>query len=181
MEGGRQAGRAANVVADEPEDPMSVSKPASFVLDPPAAAPDEARRHFLAKLSVECDAWDVFEDRKRGRNDFVLIDARTPPAYSDMRIPGALLLPAREIDEASVAPLRGRTAVVYAWGTGCNAATKAAARLAALGIPVKEMIGGLEAWLRNGYPVEGALPPGVSFDKYIAWHHSGRNEPYWSL
>ncbi len=153
--------------------------PASFVLETPAAPPDEARRHFLAKLSVECDAWDVYEDRKRGSTDVIVVDTRTAAAYADMHVPGALLLPSRSIDEgnegdeASVAPLRGKVAVVYCWGTGCNAATKAAVRLAALGIPVKEMIGGLESWVRNGYPVEGALPAGVDFDAYLARHHAG--------
>jgi len=161
--------------------PKSTSIPSSYVLDPPAAPPDEARRHFVAKLSVECDAWDVYEDRKRGRADFTVVDARTGPAFEDMHLPGATLLPSRDIDEASAAALRGKVVVVYAWGPGCNAATKAAARLAALGIPVKEMIGGLESWVRNGYPVEGSLPRGVSFEKYLAWHHSDRNEPYWNL
>jgi hypothetical protein len=40
------------------------------------------------------------------------------------------------------------------------------------------MIGGLESWLRNGYPVEGALPAGVTFDASLAWHHNGSNQPY---
>jgi rhodanese-related sulfurtransferase len=48
-------------------------------------------------------------------------------------------------------------AVVYCWGPACNAATKAAARLSALGFQVKEMIGGLEYWRHEGYAVEGAL------------------------
>ena len=39
---------------------------------------------------------------------------------------------------------------------GCNAATNAAARLAALGRSVKEMLGGFEYWVREGHPVEGA-------------------------
>jgi rhodanese-related sulfurtransferase len=165
------------------EDVMSRPKqvPASYVLDPPAAPPEEARRYLAARLAVECDAMDVYEDRQRGREDFVVIDARTAPAYTDMHLPGAVLLPSRDIEESTVTPLRGKLAVVYAWGPGCNAATKAAARLAALGIPVKEMIGGLEAWVRNGYPVEGSLPRGVSFDKYLAWHHGGHNEPYGTL
>ena len=42
------------------------------------------------------------------------------------------------------------------WGPGCNAATNAAARLAALGRSVKEMLGGFEYWVREGHPVEGA-------------------------
>jgi rhodanese-related sulfurtransferase len=142
----------------------------SFVLNPPAAPPDEAHRYFMARLAVECDAWDVYEDRKHGRN-VVVVDARAAAAYADMHIPGALHVPSSEIDASRVAALRGDVVVVYAWGTGCNAATKAAARLTALGIQTKEMIGGLESWLRNGYPVEGALPAGVSFDAYLAWHH----------
>jgi rhodanese-related sulfurtransferase len=48
--------------------------------------------------------------------------------------------------------------VVYCWGPGCNAATKAAAKLASLGFQVKEMIGGLEYWRREGYPVDGYAP-----------------------
>jgi rhodanese-related sulfurtransferase len=34
---------------------------------------------------------------------------------------------------------------------GCNGSTKAALRLAALGFQVKEMIGGVEWWERDGY------------------------------
>lgn len=149
----------------------------SFVLNPPAAQPDDAHRYFMAKLAVECDAWDVHEDRKRGRT-IALVDARTPAAFADMHIPGALRLTSSEIDETRIAALRGQVVVVYCWGTGCNAATKVAARLTALGIQAKEMIGGLESWLRNGYPVEGALPAGVSFDAYLAWHHTRHDEPF---
>jgi rhodanese-related sulfurtransferase len=152
--------------------------PASFVLEYPVATPVEAHRYLMAKLSLECDAWDVYEDVKHGRSDLVLADTRTEPAYADMHLPGAILLPSRSIDETSAAPLGGKLVVLYCWGTGCNAATKAAARLTALGISVKEMIGGLESWLRNGYPVEGALKKGVRFDDYLAWHHSDRNEPF---
>src|SRR5207245_11627846 len=49
-----------------------------------------------------------------------------------------------------------RSVVVYCWGPACNAATKAAVRLAALGFRVKEMIGGIEYWDREGYGVEGS-------------------------
>jgi rhodanese-related sulfurtransferase len=45
--------------------------------------------------------------------------------------------------------------VVYCWGPGCNGAVKAAADLARMGRPVKEMIGGFEYWVREGHPVEG--------------------------
>jgi rhodanese-related sulfurtransferase len=148
----------------------------SYVLDPPPASSDEARRFFDARLACECDAWDLYHDRMRGL-DHTVVDARTAAAFHDLHIPGALNLQSRAIDEAAVAPLRGRAVVVYAWGPGCNAATKVAARLAALGISVKEMIGGLEAWLKNGYDVAGALARDIDFEAYIAWHHR-RDEPF---
>jgi rhodanese-related sulfurtransferase len=43
---------------------------------------------------------------------------------------------------------------VYCDGIGCNASTKGAAKLTSLGFKVKELIGGLDWWKRDGYPVE---------------------------
>ncbi len=130
----------------------------SFVRETPAADPEEAHRHFLFRLSVETDPADVHLDMSRGARDLVVIDARDPEPFSECHIPGAINLPHRKIDEASVAQFPpDATLVTYCWGPGCNAATKAAARLAALGFRVKEMIGGIEYWRREGYPVAGTL------------------------
>jgi len=41
--------------------------------------------------------------------------------------------------------------VVYCAGPHCNGANKAAVKLAALGYPVKEMIGGVTGWLDEGF------------------------------
>ena len=46
--------------------------------------------------------------------------------------------------------------VTYCWGPGCNGATRAALALAELGFVVREMIGGLEYWIREGFPVQTA-------------------------
>lgn len=128
----------------------------SFVLEHPAADPAEAHRHFAARLSVETDPADVALDLERNPDAIVLADARTEAAYGECHIPGALSLPHRSISAASTADLpRDRVVVVYCWGPGCNAAQKAALRLSALGFRVKEMIGGLEYWRREGHPVEG--------------------------
>ena len=146
--------------------------PFSFVLETPAAAPEEALRHFSLRLAVETDASDVWTDLQRGKAGFVVIDARGAAAYADMHVPGALSLPYRTIDAAAVAPFRDRVAVVYCWNQACNAGAKAASRLAALGVRVKELLGGLEAWVHEGNPVESALPPGTTFEQYLRWHHS---------
>ncbi|WP_394833111.1 rhodanese-like domain-containing protein [Pendulispora rubella] len=144
----------------------------SFLLEIPAAPPEEAHRHFAGKLAFETDPADVHLDLERKTADFALVDVRSAEAYADMHIPGALHMAARAIHEASVAPLRGKLVVVYCWSISCNGSTRAAAKLSALGLSVKEMIGGLDAWVREGYPVEGRLPKDVSFDEYSRRHHA---------
>jgi rhodanese-related sulfurtransferase len=44
--------------------------------------------------------------------------------------------------------------VTYCDGVYCNASTKAAAKLTALGFRVKEMLDGMEGWRKEGYAIE---------------------------
>jgi rhodanese-related sulfurtransferase len=130
----------------------------SLVLETPPASPEEAHLHFLSKLSVETDAADVRLDLQRGQDGFLLIDARGAQDFEEGHIPGAINLPYRKITAESIAHLaKEKPIVVYCWSPGCNAATKAAVRLSALGFQVKEMLGGIEYWRREGGPVEGTL------------------------
>jgi len=130
----------------------------SLVQETPAAPPEEAHRHFLAKLSVETDPADVRLDLQRGQHNFVLLDVRSAKDFEECHIPGAINLPARRITAESTAAFpKEHLIVAYCWSPGCNAATKAAARLSALGFYVKEMIGGIEYWRREGGSVEGTL------------------------
>ncbi len=128
----------------------------SLVLETPAARPEEAYRHFQAKLSVETDAADVRLDLERGHTGFLLIDARSAQDFAECHIPGAISLPYRTITAESTAHLsKEKPLVIYCWSPACNAATKAAVRLSSLGFQVKEMLGGIEYWRREGSPVEG--------------------------
>ena len=45
--------------------------------------------------------------------------------------------------------------MTYCDGIGCNASTKGALNMAKLGFQVKELIGGLDWWKRDGYETEG--------------------------
>lgn len=134
----------------------------SFVLETPAATPEAARQHFLAKLSVETDPADLRLDLERGRKGFVVVDTRSPEAYARRHIPGALNIPGRTVSAETTAALsKDDVIVVYCWSPGCNGATKAAVRFAALGFRVKELLGGIEYWVKEGCPTEGTLPQGV--------------------
>lgn len=124
----------------------------------PPAAPALAARHFQWRLELETDPSDVSADLEAGVADFVLVDTRSREAFATGHIPGAINVPYREIDDTILEFLPPHRAVVtYCEGPACNAATKGAAALAALGYRVKEMIGGLEYWLREGYPLESPV------------------------
>lgn len=132
---------------------LAAVPPASLVLEVEPAAPDAARRHYAAKLSVETDPSDVHRDLEAGVARLVVADTRSAADYAQEHVAGAISLPYRELDEESTAHLsRDALYVVYCWSPGCNAGAKGAARLAELGFRVKEMIGGIEYWKREGYP-----------------------------
>jgi rhodanese-related sulfurtransferase len=129
----------------------------SSVLETEAAGPDIAAAHFRARLSFETDASDLHADLDKGRRDILVIDTRSPAAYAEAHLPGAISLPSRRIDATTTRDLpRDRLLVTYCWGPGCNGSTKGALRLSELGFRVKELIGGIEYWQREGYAVETA-------------------------
>jgi rhodanese-related sulfurtransferase len=133
----------------------------SFVLETPAAEPDATRLHYYGKLSYETDPSDVHTDLENGLCAFVLVDARSKENFDERHIPGAMNVPYRTISVETTKNLsKDKPVVVYCWGPGCNAATKAVVRLAALGFRVKEMIGGIEYWQREGYPTQSSKANG---------------------
>ncbi len=115
-------------------------------------------RHYEQKLGYEIDAWDLKGAIDSGEN-VVVIDARSAEAYARQHIPNAVSLPHRTMSETTTANL-DRTAlfVTYCDGIGCNASTKGALNMAKLGFRVKELIGGLDWWIRDGYATEGFRP-----------------------
>jgi len=119
-----------------------------------AADSETALSHFNNRLRFETDADDVATAVASGAADFVLLDARSPEAYAAGHIPGAHNL-SRPYSVHDLAQLGDRLIVVYCWGPGCNGAVRAAREIAGIGLPVKEMLGGFEYWVREGHPIEG--------------------------
>ena len=111
---------------------------------------------FAAKLECETDPSDVHAARAAGEN-LVVVDVRSAEAFAQGRIAGAVHMHYSEI--AQRAPLEiaaDLQVVVYCWSPGCNAGAKGALEFARLGYHVREMIGGFEYWVREGYLVENA-------------------------
>jgi len=111
-------------------------------------------RHYEEKLAYEIDSWDLAEAVRKGEA-VVIIDARTLAAFRAEHIAGSINLPHRNMNEATTRQLdRDILYVTYCDGIGCNASTKGALKLARLGFTVRELIGGLDWWKRDGYPTE---------------------------
>ncbi len=130
----------------------------SLVREVPAAPSDIALQHFSRRLTFETDCSDVHASQQAGNIDFVLVDVRGPLAYERGHVPGAINLPTRTLTAQALAAYAKTTLfVVYCAGPHCNGANKAAVRLATLGYPVKEMIGGVMGWLDEGFRLSGSV------------------------
>jgi rhodanese-related sulfurtransferase len=111
----------------------------------------KATEFFAARLAFQTDVADVHAALPG--DSFTLVDSRSRGAWDQAHIPGAIHLPTAEIPARAPDVLDpDKPVVTYCWGPGCNGATRAALALAQAGYDVKEMIGGVEYWIREGFP-----------------------------
>lgn len=110
---------------------------------------------YESKLAFEMDPSDLFEAFDSGEK-IIAVDARKTFAFEFERIPSAINIPHREMNEQTTGHLNKEFLyVVYCDGIGCNASTKGALNMTRLGFKVKELIGGIEWWKLDGYATEG--------------------------
>lgn len=135
---------------------MTIST-ASAAMRVPAAEPADAAAYFAARLAFHTDASDVHAALETGSADFTVVDSRGTQAWEQGHIPGAVHLPTDRIPALADELLDPAVpVVVHCWGPGCDGAAKAAHALASAGYRVKEMLGGIEYWIREGFAVETA-------------------------
>ena len=90
-----------------------------------------------------------------GDPGFVVLDSRSTESWDQGHVPGAIHLPTALVAEQAEQLLDKSVPIVtYCLGPGCNGATRAALALAQLGFQVKEMLGGFEYWVREGFEFE---------------------------
>ncbi|WP_409473608.1 rhodanese-like domain-containing protein [Streptomyces sp. HC307] len=120
------------------------------------AAPAAAAAYFRASLTFHADVSDVAAALAAGGEaGFVVVDSRSTESWDQGHVPGAIHLPTALVPEQAEQLLdRSVPVVTYCWGPGCNGATRAALALAELGYQVKEMLGGFEYWVREGFEYE---------------------------
>lgn len=138
---------------------MSSATTVNPVLRVAPAAPADAAAHFRASLAFHADVSDVAAalavDGDPAFPGFVVLDSRSTASWEQGHVPGAVHLPTALIAEQAEGLLDKSVPVVtYCWGPGCNGAARAALALAQLGYQVKEMLGGFEYWVREGFEFE---------------------------
>lgn len=125
--------------------------------------------HFRSRLEYETDVsdvaaalrpWEPAGQEPAGQEvagGWVVVDTRSREAWDAGHLPGAVHVPTAEIPaRAAAVALAAPLVVTYCWGPGCNGATRGALAFALAGFPVREMVGGFEYWVREGFPVETA-------------------------
>ncbi len=121
--------------------------------------------HYENKLKYEMDSSDLFMDMKN-KEDILVIDVRRKEAYDRSHIPSSINLYHQDMNETSTKDFdRNTLYITYCDGIGCNGSTRGALNMSKLGFKVKELMGGHDWWLRDGYEskgTEGQKPSSIS-------------------
>ena len=113
-------------------------------------------KHYSEKLAYEIDCWDLKVALQAGES-VIVIDARSPEAFQREHIPGAVNIPHRTMSPQTTGQVdKNALVVTYCDGIGCNASTKGAINMLKLGFRVKELMGGLDWWKRDGHETHAA-------------------------
>lgn len=112
-------------------------------------------KHYADKLKYEIDSADLKAALDAG-DRVVVIDTRSLEAFQTEHIPGALNIPHRAMSAETTAHVDGDALVIaYCDGIGCNGSTKGAIKMLELGFRVRELMGGLDWWKRDGHKTHG--------------------------
>ncbi len=112
---------------------------------------DDQIKHYSDKLAYEIDSWDLKVALEAGEN-ITVVDTRSSEAFQREHIAAAINIPHRAMSPDTTRHIDKRALVVtYCDGIGCNASTKGALNMLTLGFRVKELMGGLDWWKRDGH------------------------------
>jgi phage shock protein E len=103
---------------------------------------------FFNNFGIENISPDQLNEKMGSREDFFLLDVRTPAEHAQQAIPGSYLIPLQELGRRMRDLPRDREIVVY-----CRVGSRSAAAgslLARHGYNVKNLEGGLMLWNMAG-------------------------------
>jgi len=105
-----------------------------------------------------------------GNNSVVILDVRTLPEYSSGHIPGARCIPI-DMLTARLGELDAEKLTIVYCKSGCNRSQRACQILKVNGFKqVKNMNGGIDAWLKMGGRVDGAATETTMCPGWVLGH-----------
>lgn len=119
-----------------------------------SATPAALKRYFELKLAAELGPHNVKRLLDQDSSRLVLLDVRSGEGYAAGHVPGAVNIPFEELPARMKELPKAKDIITYCWDVTCLLCTKAAYVLASKGYRAKEMIGGIDAWQKAGFPVE---------------------------
>ena len=115
----------------------------------------EKIKYYEDKLRYELDSSDLHQMLIKNEN-VIVIDTRVEKHYDISHIPNSINIPHRTMNKEITKDLdKSYLYITYCDGIGCNGSTKGALNMAKLGFNVKELLGGLDWWVRDGYETHG--------------------------
>ncbi len=117
-------------------------------------SPTQLKRYFEAKLAAELGPHNVKRLLDSGSRDFVTLDVRSAEGYQEGHVPGAIHIPFEELATRVKELPKSKEIISYCWDVTCLLCTKASYILSSKGYKAREMIGGIDAWRKAGFPVE---------------------------
>lgn len=118
------------------------------------ASPAQLARYFEAKLAAELGPHNVKRLIDSGDRGFVILDVRSQDGYREGHVPGAINIPFEELPTRLKELPKHQEIISYCWDVTCLLCTKASSVLASKGYRAKEMLGGIDAWQKAGFPIE---------------------------
>lgn len=109
----------------------------------------------MQQLQVRRITIDELKKRMNQERPYVLADARDVDSYNSAHIPGAIPIPADEVDQLADNYDRNLDIITYCGSYQCPASTAAAKEFLKKGFRnVWDYKGGLQEWQEQGNPVE---------------------------
>jgi rhodanese-related sulfurtransferase len=116
---------------------------------------NEQIKYYEDKLNYELDSSDLYQMIINNKK-IIVIDTRTEEYYNISHIPNSINIPHRTMNKKITKDLdKSYLYITYCDGIGCNASTKGALNMSKLDFHVKELLGGLDWWIRDGYETHG--------------------------
>ena len=112
-----------------------------------------AIEYYHHEVTYQSNPYQLNQFIQNQDDSIVILDLRNAQAFAKGHVPGAINFPPEKWSELNELP-RDKTLIVYCYDITCFLAKNAAIRFLKEGFEVKEMFGGWQTWVDQGYPVE---------------------------